>query len=125
MLAAVRTHPGYERSMKERSHDNLGPPVVIGWSPPCLANSKHCALESLALVLALACYGCKLSPAEAVCAVTHNAACSLGLAQELGRLEVGMSADILVLATPDYRDLVYHAGSPLIAAVYQRGQAIA
>jgi len=32
-----------------------------------------------------------------------------------------MSADLLILATPDYRDLVYHAGSPLISAVFQRG----
>jgi len=72
-------------------------------------------------VLALACYGCKLSPAEALCAVTHNAACSLDLAGEVGRIEPGMSADLLVLATPDHRDLVYHAGSPLISHVFQRG----
>jgi len=50
VLAAVRAHAGYERSMKERSHDNLGPPVVIGWSPPCLANSKHWAVEVWLLV---------------------------------------------------------------------------
>ena len=98
-----------------------GVPVTV--ASDC--NPGSCALESLALVLALACYGCKLSPAEALCAVTHNAACSLGLAHELGRLEVGMSADVVVLATPDYRDLVYHAGSPLIAAVYQRGVRLA
>jgi imidazolonepropionase len=98
-----------------------GVPVAV--ASDC--NPGSCALESLALVLALACYGNKLSPAEALCAVTHNAACSLGLAHELGRLEVGMSADVLVLATPDYRDLVYHAGSPLIAAVYQRGVRLA
>ena len=97
-----------------------GVPVAV--ASDC--NPGSCAFESLAMVLALACYGCKLLPAEALCAVTHNAACSLGLAQELGRLEVGMSADVLVLATPDYRDLVYHAGSPLIAAVYQRGERI-
>ena len=50
VLAAVRAHAGYERSMRERSHDNLGPPVVIGWSPPCLANSKHWAVEVWLLV---------------------------------------------------------------------------
>ena len=98
-----------------------GVPVAV--ASDC--NPGSCALESLALVLALACYGCKLSPAEAVCAVTHNAACSLGLARELGRVEVGMSADLIVLASADYRDLVYHAGSPLIAAVYQRGVPVA
>ncbi len=94
-----------------------GVPVAV--ASDC--NPGSCALESLALVLALACYGNKLSPAEALCGATHNAACSLGLGGELGRIEPGLSADLLVLATADYRDLVYHAGSPLIWAVYQRG----
>ena len=93
--------------------------VAVAVATDC--NPGSCALESLALVLGLACYGCKLSPAEALCGATHNAAVSLGLADEVGRIEAGMSADLLVLATADYRDLVYHAGSPLISAVYQRG----
>ncbi|MBK9757082.1 MAG: imidazolonepropionase [Nannocystis sp.] len=96
--------------------------VPIAVATDC--NPGSCALESLAMVLALACYGCKLSPAEALCAVTHNAACSLDLNHEVGRIEPGMSADLLVLATPDYRDLVYHAGSPLISQVFQRGHCI-
>jgi imidazolonepropionase len=33
-----------------------------------------------------------------------------------------MSADLLVLGTGDYRDLVYHAGSPLVREVYSRGR---
>lgn len=98
-----------------------GVPVAV--ASDC--NPGSCALESLALVLALACYGCRLAPAEAICAAIHNAACSLGLAAEVGRIEPGMSADLLVLATADYRDLVYHAGSPLISAVYQRGVQVA
>jgi len=49
-IAAVRACPSYERSMRERSHDNLGPPVVIGWTPPCLAHSKHWAIEVWLLV---------------------------------------------------------------------------
>lgn len=98
-----------------------GVPVAV--ASDC--NPGSCALESLALVLALACYGCRLAPAEAICGATHNAACSLGLAAEVGRIEPGMSADLLVLATADYRDLVYHAGSPLISAVYQRGVQVA
>lgn len=94
-----------------------GVPVAV--ASDC--NPGSCALENLALVLALACYGCRLSPAEAICAVTHNAAASLGLADEVGRIAPGLSADLLLLATDDYRDLVYHAGSPLISAVFQGG----
>lgn len=97
-----------------------GVPVAVATD----CNPGSCALESLALVLALACYGCRLTPAEALCAATHNAAASLGLAHERGRVAPGLAADLLVLDTPDYRDLVYHAGSPLIAAVYQHGQRV-
>jgi imidazolonepropionase len=96
--------------------------VAGGGAAP--SNPGSCALENLALVLGLACYGCKLSPAEAILAATHNAAASLDLADEVGRLEPGMSADLLVLGTADYRDLVYHAGSPLVREVYSRGRRI-
>ncbi len=88
-------------------------------------NPGSCPLESLAVVMGLASHGCRLSPAEALCAVTHNAAAALGLADTVGRVEAGLEADLLVLATDDVRDLIYHAGSPLIAQVIARGQIVA
>ncbi|MEM6992448.1 MAG: imidazolonepropionase [Myxococcota bacterium] len=98
-----------------------GVPVAIATD----CNPGSCALENLAMVLGLSCYGNHLSPAEAICAATHNAAASLSLDREVGSLVPGRSADVVVLGTPDYRDLVYHAGSPLIDAVYQEGVAVA
>lgn len=97
--------------------------VAVAIATDC--NPGSCALENLAMVVGLACYGNRLSPAEAICAATHNAAASLQLDHEVGSLTPGRSADILVLGTPDYRDLVVHAGSPLIDAVYHRGEAVA
>jgi len=97
-----------------------GVPVAVATD----CNPGSCALENLRMILGLACYGNRLSPAEAVCAVTHNAAASLGLDDEVGSLVPGRSADVLVLDTPDYRDLVYHAGSPLVSAVYQGGELV-
>ncbi len=98
-----------------------GVPVAIATD----CNPGSCALENLAMVLGLACYGCKLSPAEAIMAATHNAAASLELADEVGRLAPGMSADFLVVAAEDYRELVYHAGSPLVREVWSRGERVA
>lgn len=98
-----------------------GVPVAVATD----CNPGSCALETLSLVLALACYGNRLSPAEALTAVTHNAAASLGLAGERGRVEVGLAGDLLVLETDDVRDLVYHAGSPLVAEVVQAGRLVA
>lgn len=97
-----------------------GVPVAVATD----CNPGSCALETLSLVLALACYGNRLSPAEALTAATHNAAASLGLASERGRLEPGLVGDLIVLATDDARDLVYHAGSPLLAAVVHGGRLV-
>ncbi len=94
-----------------------GVPVAI--ASDC--NPGSCALESQSLMLALACFGNRLQPEQAVVAATHNAAASLGLAHRVGSLMVGKQADILVLGTPDYRDLVYHGGSPLIDEVWIGG----
>ena len=98
-----------------------GVPVAVATD----CNPGSCAFENLSMVLALACYGCRLSPAEAICATTHNAAASLELADMVGRVAEGLQADLLVLETDDYRDLVYHAGSPLIHAVFQSGARVA
>jgi imidazolonepropionase len=97
--------------------------VAVAVATDC--NPGSCALENLSLVLALACYGNRLSPAQALCAATHNAAASLQLDHEVGSIVAGKSADLLVLDTPDYRDLVYHAGSPLIGAVWHSGERVA
>lgn len=97
-----------------------GVPVAI--ASDC--NPGSCALENLAVVLGLACYGNRLSPAEAICAATHNAAASMGLDDQVGSLRAGRQADIVRLSTADYRDLVYHAGSPLLHSVYQAGTRI-
>jgi len=98
-----------------------GVPVAVATD----CNPGSCAFENLAMVVALACYGNRLSVAEAICAATHNAAASLGLAHEVGSLQPGRSADLLVLATDDERDLVYHAGSPLVDQVWQSGARVA
>lgn len=97
--------------------------VAVAIATDC--NPGSCALENLAMILGLSCYGNRLSPAEAVCAATHNAAASLDLDREVGSLVPGRSGDVLILGTGDYRDLVYHAGSPLIEAVFVAGDRVA
>lgn len=97
--------------------------VAVAVATDC--NPGSCALESLSMVLALACYGNRLSPAQALCAVTHNAAASLQLDHEVGSVVAGKSADLLLLDTNDWRDLVYHAGSPLVHAVWHAGERVA
>ena len=76
--------------------------------------------ESLPLVMNLACTGLGLSPAEALCASTANAAHVLGL-EDVGRLVPGYKADVLVLDAPDWRYLAYHLGGDRFAAKIKSG----
>lgn len=41
----VKNTPSYQRAAATRSGDGLGGPVVIGWAPPCLANTSTWAVE--------------------------------------------------------------------------------
>ncbi|QYJ16786.1 Imidazolonepropionase [Rubrobacter xylanophilus DSM 9941] len=81
--------------------------------------SSFCS--SLPVVMNLACTRLGLSPAEALCACTANAAHVLGLDGEVGRLAPGYRADVLVLDAPDWRYLAYHLGGDHLAAVVKSG----
>ena len=78
--------------------------------------------ESLPLVCALAATQLKLSPAEALCACTVNAAHVLGRADRIGRIAPGFAADLTVVDAPDWRYLAYHLGGDLVAAVIKDGK---
>jgi imidazolonepropionase len=78
--------------------------------------------ESLPLVCSLACTQLGLAPAEALAAVTVNAAHVLGRADSVGRLAPGYAADLVLLDAPDWRYLAYHVGGADVASVVERGR---
>jgi len=77
---------------------------------------------SLPLVCSLACTQLHLSPAEALSAVTVNAAHVLGLAGDRGRIAPGLRADLLLIDAPDWRYLAYHLAGDIVAAVIRDGR---
>ncbi|HYX87284.1 MAG TPA: imidazolonepropionase [Gaiellales bacterium] len=81
--------------------------------------SAYC--DSLPAVMTLACTQLAMTPAEALCACTVNAAWVLGRADRVGRLAPGYDADIVLLDAPDWRHVAYHLAGRDIAAVYKRG----
>jgi imidazolonepropionase len=78
--------------------------------------------ESLPIVASLASTQLGLSPAQALSAITVNAAHVLGRADRKGRLAPGYDADLVLLDAPDWRHLAYHLGGDLVAAVIQGGR---
>ncbi len=77
--------------------------------------------ESMQFVIALACRAMKLTPAQAIAATTINAAHAIRRANEVGSIEIGKQADMLILSVQDYRQLGYRYGTNLVRQVVKRG----
>ncbi|HLY33082.1 MAG TPA: amidohydrolase family protein, partial [Jatrophihabitantaceae bacterium] len=75
---------------------------------------------SMPLAIALAVREMHLSPAEAVHAATAGGAMALRR-DDIGVLEPGRRADLIVLDAPGYVHLAYRPGVPLIDEVWQAG----
>jgi imidazolonepropionase len=78
---------------------------------------------SLPFVMAVACFGMGLSLEEAMSAVTVNGAFSLDVQEDVGRLEVGRAADLVLLRSSRLLDLV-RVGVPAIRAVVKKARVV-
>jgi imidazolonepropionase len=87
-------------------------------------NPGTCYCESMPFIMALACRHMGMTPAEAIVASTINAAHAICLGHEVGSLEVGKKADLLILDSPDYRHLPYRFGSNLVETVIKAGHVV-
>jgi len=87
--------------------------------------SPSCWLENFQLVIQLACYKLKMTPAEALIGATINAAHSIQRANETGSIEAGKRANMLILSAPDFRFLGYRLGTNLVDTVVINGKVVA
>lgn len=78
--------------------------------------------ENMQFVIALACRYLKLAPAEAIAAVTINAAAAIQREDRIGSIHPGKQADLLILSTPDYRHLGYRFGANVVDSVIKKGK---
>ena len=97
-----------------------GVPVALGtdFNPGTSPNS------SMPLAMTIACLSLGLSPEEALAAATINAAHAVGRADEVGSIEVGKRADIVVWNVPRVAQLTYWVGANLVETVVKGGRAV-
>jgi imidazolonepropionase len=78
---------------------------------------------SLPFAMALGCFGMGLALEEALAAVTLNAAYSLDLHEQVGSLEPGKRADLVILRSPRLLDLL-RVGVTAIRSVVKDGRVV-
>ncbi len=97
--------------------------VTVALSTDCNPGSSY--TESLPFIISLASLQMKMTAAEALAAVTVNAACAIGRGGRIGQLNPGLPADIVIWDMANYREFPYHYAVNLVKTVIKRGQVVA
>ncbi|MGE7666640.1 imidazolonepropionase [Ureibacillus composti] len=79
---------------------------------------------SLPFIMNLACMNMGLTLEEVLTATTINAACAINRGDQIGSLEEGKKADILVLNVPNYKQLQYYYGMNHTQLVMKNGRVV-
>jgi imidazolonepropionase len=86
--------------------------------------NPNCWTESMQFIIAMACYQMKMSVEEAITASTINAAHAIDRADDVGSLELGKKADVIILDAPNHKHLPYHFGVNLVEKVIKDGRVV-
>ncbi|HEY6012556.1 MAG TPA: imidazolonepropionase [Candidatus Limnocylindrales bacterium] len=111
----MKDHGAPARAFIER-----GIPVAIGTD----FNPGTSPTASLPLAMTMACVELGLTPDEALSAVTINAARALGLEDEVGSIEPGKAADLVVWRVPTSTQIPYWPAADLARTVIKRGRVV-
>jgi imidazolonepropionase len=103
-----------------RAFVEAGIPVAIGTD----FNPGTSPTPSLPLAMSFACVGLELTPDEVLSGVTINAARALALEDEIGSLEPGKVADLVIWRVPSTDRIPYHPGADLVRTVVKRGRVV-
>jgi imidazolonepropionase len=107
------------RAAPARALVEAGVPVALATD----ANPGGGLSPSLPFAMTVACFSMGLSLEEALAAATLNAACSLDVQDEVGSIETGKSADLVVLRSPRLLDLL-RVGVTAVRVVVKSGAVV-
>ncbi|WP_394583963.1 imidazolonepropionase [Cytobacillus firmus] len=96
--------------------------VPVALSTDCNPGSSPTC--SMPFMMNLACMHMGLTPAEAIAAATINAAHAINRAKEVGSIEPGKKADLLLLNVPNYMQMQYHYGMNHTDTVIKNGEVV-
>jgi imidazolonepropionase len=111
----MKDHGAPARTFIER-----GIPVAIGTD----FNPGTSPTASLPLAMTAACLELRMTPDEVLAAVTINAARAVGLEDEIGSLEPGKAADLVIWRVPTSVQIPYWPAADLVRTVIKRGRVV-
>ncbi|MBP1743665.1 MAG: imidazolonepropionase [Firmicutes bacterium] len=109
-----------EKFADARKMIELGVPVALATD----CNPGTSPTESLQIVMTYACFGLRMMPEEIINAVTLNAACSIGREKEIGSIEAGKKADLVIFDAKNLNYLIYHFGVNAVDTVIKDGNIV-
>lgn len=80
--------------------------------------------ESLPFIMNLACLTMKMTPEEVLAASTINAAHAIGRAKDIGSIEAGKNADLVLFDAPNYQTLQYNYAVNRVDTVMKAGKIV-
>ncbi len=104
---------------KARQYLDLGLPVAIATDL-----SPNSWIESMQFVISLACYGMRITVEEAITAATINGAHALSRAADVGSIEVGKRANMLLCNVENYQQIPYRIASNAVDRVVRNGKMV-
>jgi imidazolonepropionase len=87
-------------------------------------NPGSCHIQSMSFIISLACIYLGISVEEALLAATYNSAKTLQLEKEVGSIEVGKKADLVVWDLEKLIEIPYHVTDVPIMKVMKNGKFI-
>ena len=80
--------------------------------------------QNMQLILTIAAIQMKMTAAETIAGATLNSARAIGMEKQIGSLEPGKKADIILLDIPDTDYLPYHYGINHVKTVIKNGKVV-
>ncbi len=87
-------------------------------------NPGSCFSFSIPLMIAISVLYMNMSLEETITALTINGAAAIDRANEIGSIEVGKKADLILLKYPSYQYLSYHTGINIVDKVIKDGKIV-
>jgi len=109
-----------DRHARARDMIERGIPVAISTD----FNPGSSPTLSMQMAMTLACLNLRMTPEEAMCAMTINAAHAIGRASSVGSLEAGKQADLVLFEATNLAFLPYRFGTNHVHTVVKKGAVV-